>query len=205
MPFPLLCFLLRWRVLLVSGLLPTLRLPSGGGGRGTWQTEEQQLPRDASFSAYIDICNYRAAKTAFHSQRLLQRRLFSQMQTRPNTCLSVCTPPVITSLLWNSGSYGAVDQSPSFSRTNSYTRWRNVYVQLPIPCAKRGRWGKPVIKCESGNFRLGMPRGCRELSRLYLGTEYIGLTPGSAQSSSNFQYLASTIAQSRTCLPALLS
>ena len=34
----------------------------------------------------------------------------------------------------------------------------------------------PVIKCESGNFPLGMPKRRRGLTRLYVGSEYICLT-----------------------------
>ena len=45
-------------------------------GRRYLPTEEQQLPPDASFSAYSDICTYWAAKPAFDPQRVLLRRLF---------------------------------------------------------------------------------------------------------------------------------
>jgi len=38
-------------------------------------------------------------------------------------------------------------------------------------------WELPVIKSGSGKFRLGMPTSCRGLIRLYLGSEYICLTP----------------------------
>jgi len=61
------------------------------------------------------------------------------MRTRPNTCLSVSTRLVTISLWWNSVLHGAVDQSPSFSRMSRYTRWRNVYLRLPMLCARRGR------------------------------------------------------------------
>jgi len=37
---------------------------------------------------------------------------------------------------------------------------------------KEGEEGTPVIKCESSNFRVGMPRRRRWLIRLYLGSEY---------------------------------
>jgi len=36
---------------------------------------------------------------------------------------------------------------------------------------------EPVVKCESGSLRLNTPRSCRALARMYLGTEYICLTP----------------------------
>ena len=41
---------------------------------------------------------------------------------------------------------------------------------------KVGQEGIP-IKCENGNFRLGMLKSRRGLTRLYLGTKYICLTP----------------------------
>ena len=34
----------------------------------------------------------------------------------------------------------------------------------------------PGIKCENGNFRLGMPKRRRGLTRLYVGSDYICLT-----------------------------
>jgi len=36
---------------------------------------------------------------------------------------------------------------------------------------------EPVIKCESGSFRLNTPRRRRGLARMYGGNEYICLTP----------------------------
>jgi len=42
----------------------------------------------------------------------------------------------------------------------------------------------PVIKCESGNFRLGMPKRRRGVTRLYVGSDYI------CQTSLDLHYLA---------------
>jgi len=42
---------------------------------------------------------------------------------------------------------------------------------------QRGEEEKPDIKCESGSFRLSNPRNRCGLTRLYLATEYICLTP----------------------------
>jgi len=41
---------------------------------------------------------------------------------------------------------------------------------------KEGVEGTPVIKCESGYFRFGMPGWRRGLTRIYLGTDYICVT-----------------------------
>ena len=38
---------------------------------------------------------------------------------------------------------------------------------------KDGEVETPVIKCQTGNFRLGMPKLCRGLTTLYVGSEYI--------------------------------
>jgi len=51
---------------------------------------------------------------------------------------------------------------------------------LPLVAGAMCKEGKevepPVIKCESGKFRLGMPKRRRGLTRLYVGSEYICLT-----------------------------
>jgi len=48
----------------------------GRGKRNLPTEEEQQLPPDASSSAYSDICTYWAPKPAFDTQSVLLRRLF---------------------------------------------------------------------------------------------------------------------------------
>jgi len=40
---------------------------------------------------------------------------------------------------------------------------------------KEGKEVTRVINCESGNFRLGMPKRRRRFTRLYVGNEYIWL------------------------------
>jgi len=41
---------------------------------------------------------------------------------------------------------------------------------------KKGKEVTPVIKCESGNFQLRMPKSRRRLTRLYVASEYVCLT-----------------------------
>ena len=90
--------------------------------------------------------------------------------------IRVSTPPVTISLWCKSVSCGAADPRPSFSPTSRSTRWLSVYPRSPMLRARRGGRESPVIKCESGNFRLGMPISHRGLTRLYVGIEYICLT-----------------------------
>jgi len=147
--------------------------------------EQQQLPPDASSSsAYNDICNYWAANPAFDPQRVLLRRLFF-INANKTKFVSVGFYPARHYLPLVEFGVVRTCGSKSIILTDEqvYTLAQCLPTVADAVC-KEGEGGTPVIKCESGDFRLGMPTSRRGLTRLNVGNEYICLT------SLDLHYLA---------------
>jgi len=138
--------------------------------------EEQQLPPDASSSAYSDICTYWAANPAFDTQRVLLRRLFF-INANKTKYLSVgfyyardYLPRVEFGVIRSCGSEAIIlTDEPVYTLAQCLS-------SIADAMCKEGEVETPVIKRESGNFRLGMPKRRRWLTRVYVGSEYICLT-----------------------------
>ena len=154
-------------------------------GKRNLPTEERQLPPDASLSsAYSDICTYWAANPAFDPQRVLLRRLFfhkcKQDQIRVCRILPArdYLPLVEFGVIRICGSKVII-----LTDEQVYTLAQCLPTIADAMC-KEGKEVTSVIKCESGNFRVGVPKRRRGLTRLYVGSEYICLT------SLDMHYLA---------------
>ena len=144
------------------------------GKRNLPTEEEQQLPPDAS--AYNDIFTYWAANPAFDPLRVLLRLLFS-LNANKTKYVSVgfypardCLPLLEFGVIQSCGSKAII-----LTDEQVYTLAQCLPTIADAMC-KEAEVETPVIKCESVNFRLGMPKRRRGLTRLYVGSEYTCLT-----------------------------
>jgi len=115
------------------------------------------------------------------------------MGTRPNS-----TPLATINLWWNSVPYGGRGQSEQV-----YTLAECLSKVHDSICKGDG---EPVIRCESGSFRLNTPRSRRGLAIMYLGTEYIRLTPLDLHYLARiFHVMQQQLSDYKLALPDLLS
>jgi hypothetical protein len=126
--------------------------------------EEQQLPDASSRSAYSDICTYGAVNSAFGAQRVPLRRLFF-INANKTKYVSVGFYPARDYLPLVEFGVSCGSKSIILKDEQVYTLAQCLPTIADAVC-KEGEEGTPVIKCESGNFRLRMPRSRRGLTRL---------------------------------------
>ena len=140
------------------------------------------MPPDAS-SSYSDICTYWAAKHPFDPYRVLLWCLFF-LNAKKTKYLSVCSYPASDYLPLVE--FGVIRSCGTKSTTDEqvYTLAQCLPMIADAMC-KEGEVESPVIKCEIGNFRLGMPKRRRGLTRLYVGSEYMSDVTGTTLSSPN--------------------
>ena len=146
-------------------------------GRRNFPTEEgQQLQPDDSSSTYSDICTYCTANLAFDPLRVLLRRLLF-LNTNKTKYVSVGFYPACDYLPLLE--FGVIRSCRSKAIILTYKQVYTLAQCLPAVADAMWKEGKeedtPFIKCESGNFLLGMPKRRRGFSILYVGSEYISL------------------------------
>jgi len=144
--FPSLCFLLRWRLQLLNGWIPTLLLlllTYWGGESWTSSLSDRSSscrtpfhPPTMIYVATGQLIPHSIPRFSYWGA------CFSWMRTGTIRCLTYSTQLVTIYLWWNTVSYLALDQRPTFSRTRASTRLRIVYLRLTIPCESRG-WRGP--------------------------------------------------------------
>lgn len=116
------------------------------------------MPPGASFSTYTDICTYWAANPAFDYQRVLLRRLFFLNANKTKYVSDNFYPardylPMVEfGLIRSCGSKAII-----LTDEQVYTLAQCLPMIADAMC-KEGKEVTPVIKCESGDFRLGRPK-----------------------------------------------
>jgi len=140
-------------------------------------TEEEvtQLPSDAS--TYSFICTYWAANPASDPQIVLLRRLFF-LNASKNNYVTVSFYPARGYLpLVEFGDIRSCGpKAIILADEQVYTLAQCLPDFADSMCKEGKEVVPPTIKCESDNFRLGMPIRRRGLTRLYVDSEYICLT-----------------------------
>ena len=174
-----------------KGNLPTV--PEG---------EQQLPPPDASSSTYSDICTNWAANPAFDSQRVLLGRLFF-INGEKTKYVSVGLYPArdYQPLV----EFGVIRRCGSKSLILTDEQVYTLAECLPKIHESMCKGEEaPVIKCESGSFRLITPRSPRGLTPMYLGTDYMSDVTGRKLSGANVSRRASAIARLHTCYAGLV-